>query len=145
MTSRPVETRRFRGFADAPPTAVWAALTGSRAISAYLYGLGIESSWEDGAPIHVRSSPSSTAGHLSLTGVVLRVEPPCRLSYLLQSGAEDPPVYLTWLIRPCRDGCTIELQVDDVGAADSEEEAEDRWLPVLAALQTHLARGTAAS
>jgi hypothetical protein len=139
VKSTPVETRRFRCFTEASPTAVWAALTASQPISVYLYGLVIESSWEERAPIHIRSSP--VTGHLSLTGMVLRVEFPCRLSYLLQSGPEDPPVYLSWLIRTCRDGCTIELQVDEVGTADSEEEAEDRWLPVLAALQTLLARG----
>ena len=58
-----------------------------------------------------------------------------RLSYLLQSGPEDPPVYLTWLLRPAPGGCTIRLEIDELDGADSAEDAEDVWLPVLAALQ----------
>jgi hypothetical protein len=43
--------------------------------------------------------------------------------------------YLTWLIRPAAGGCTIRLEIDEVDNADSREDAEDVWLPVLAALQ----------
>jgi hypothetical protein len=139
MRTAPLETRRFQCFTAAAPAAVWAALTGPQE-SGYLYGLVIESSWQEGSPIQVQNAPPATTGPSSLTGMVLHVETSSRLSYLLRSGPEDPAVYLTWLIRPGQDGCTIELQVDEVGTADSEEEAEDRWLPVLAALQTLLAR-----
>jgi hypothetical protein len=54
----------------------------------------------------------------------------------LHSGPADPPVYLTWLIRPNSGGCIIRLQID---ADDSADEIEDTWLPVLAALQQFLA------
>jgi hypothetical protein len=60
---------------------------------------------------------------------------PERLSYVLQSGPYDPPTYLTWLIRPTPGGCTIRLEIDEVDNADSRQDAEDVWLPVLAALQ----------
>lgn len=58
-----------------------------------------------------------------------------RLSYLLQAGPADPPVYLTWRLRPSAGGCAIRLEIDEVDAADSQKDAEDAWLPVLAALQ----------
>jgi hypothetical protein len=58
-----------------------------------------------------------------------------RLSYVLQSASADPPVYLTWLIRPGPGGCTIRLQIDEIDTADSLQDAEDIWLPVLEALQ----------
>jgi hypothetical protein len=49
-------------------------------------------------------------------------------------------VYLTWQVRSCTAGCVIRLQVDEIDAADSEDEAEGVWLPVLAALQGLLAQ-----
>ena len=70
-----------------------------------------------------------------LTGRVLHAQCPERLSYVLQSGPHDPPTYLTWLIRPTPGGCTIRLEINEVDNADSREDAEDVWLPVLAALQ----------
>ena len=54
---------------------------------------------------------------------------------MLQSAPADPPVYLTWLIRPGPGGCTIRLQIDEIDTADSLQETEDIWLPVLEALQ----------
>ena len=71
---------------------------------------------------------------------MLHVQPPCRLSYLLQTGPEDPPVYLTWQVRSCPGGSTVQLRVDETEGADSDEEAENIWLPVLAALQALLPR-----
>jgi hypothetical protein len=56
-------------------------------------------------------------------------------SYLLRSGPHDPPAHLTWRLRPAPGGCTVRLEIDEVDHADSPEDAEDVWLPVLAALQ----------
>jgi hypothetical protein len=42
---------------------------------------------------------------------------------------------LSLLIRAAPGGCTIRLEIDEADRADSREEAEDAWLPVLAALQ----------
>jgi hypothetical protein len=58
-----------------------------------------------------------------------------RLSYLLQAGPGDPPVYLTWRLRPAPGGCVVRLEVDEVDHADTPQEAENVWQPVLAALQ----------
>jgi hypothetical protein len=41
---------------------------------------------------------------------------------MLQSGPHDPPVCLTWLLRPTPGGCTIRLEIDEVDNADSLEE-----------------------
>jgi len=132
-------TQSFVCFTAANPARVWAVLTGTHETGSYVYGLVTHSSWEADAPIHFRTAQSPTAVYSSLTGRVLHVQPLCRLSYLVQSGPEDPPVYLTWQIRPCRGGSTIRLQVDEIGYADNDEEAENTWLPVLAALQALLA------
>jgi len=50
-------------------------------------------------------------------------------------------VYLTWLLRPSPGGCAVRLEVDEVEHPDSAEDAEDIWLPVLAALQVLLNPG----
>jgi hypothetical protein len=68
-------------------------------------------------------------------GQVMHAAAAERLSYLLQAGPGDPPVYLTWLLRPAPGGCTVRLEIDQVDHADSPQDAEDVWLPVLAGLQ----------
>jgi hypothetical protein len=75
-----------------------------------------------------------------LAGRVLCALPYRRLSYFLRSGPEDPCTYLTWQLRSCPGGSMVHLQVDQAECADTEEEAENTWLPVLAALQTLLSR-----
>jgi uncharacterized protein YndB with AHSA1/START domain len=82
------------------------------------------------------------ADQYPITGQVLHAQAPCRLSYVQQTGPGDPPVYLTWQIRPSPGGSTIWLQIDETEFADTDEEAENTWLPVLAALQELLAAST---
>lgn len=126
-------SKSFSCHTPARPEQVWAALTDAGRTSGYLYGLAAHSTWEPGAAITLRC-----AGSTGLTGRVLCAHPNERLSYLLQATPGDPPVYVTWLIRPTPAGCTIRLQIDEVNAADSAEDAEDIWLPILAALQQQL-------
>ena len=118
------------------PRLVWAALTDADKTAAYLYGLAAHSTWIPGARIGF-----CLGDRTELTGRVLHAQRPERLSYVLQSGPRDPPTFLTWLIRPTPGGCTIRLEIDEVDNADSREDAEDVWLPVLAALQHLLNRG----
>jgi hypothetical protein len=133
----PARPRGLRGYAchtAADPVRVWAALTSAGQTSVYLYGLAAHSTWEPDSPIDVQHD-----GRTQLTGRILYARPHERLSYLLQAGPADPPVYLTWLIRPRTGGCTIGLEIDEIDDIDSAEDAEDTWLPVLAALQQLLA------
>jgi len=80
-------------------------------------------------------SSSVSAAALRSIGRVLHARCHQRLSYLMQAGPGDPPVYLTWLLRPAQGGCTVRLEIDEVDHTDSSRDAEDVWLPVLAALQ----------
>ena len=139
MSAAPIATHTFACFTTAAPDQVWAALTGAGGTAGYLYGLVARSSWLPGDDIHFQTV-TCPAVMPSLTGRVLHVQPPCRLSYLLQIGPEDPPVYLTWQLRSCPGGSTVQLRVDETEGADSDEEAENIWLPVLAALQALLPR-----
>jgi uncharacterized protein YndB with AHSA1/START domain len=137
-------TQRFQCFTAAGPARVWAALTGTEETSGYLHGLAAHSSWQADASILFQANQSSTTGDSSLIGRVLHARPPCQLSYSVQSGPEDPPLYLTWQIRPCQGGSAVQLQIDEMEYADSDEEAENTWLPILASLQALLATEDAA-
>ena len=67
---------------------------------------------------------------------MLCCRPGQRLSYVLQGAPDDPHVYLTWLITPDADGCTVRLEVDEPGGDD---DADDTWPVVLARLAELLA------
>jgi uncharacterized protein YndB with AHSA1/START domain len=132
--ARPAQPLNFGCYTAASPAQVWTALTDADQTQAYLYGLAAHSTWLPGAVIEL------CAEHGQLTGRVLCAIPHERLSYLLQAGPLDPPVYLTWLLRPHPGGCTVRLQIDEIESADCLETAEDTWLPVLAGLQELLAQ-----
>ena len=87
----------FAAYVRADPGLVWAALTGPGQTAAYLYGLAAHSSWVPGDRIEFR-----LGGRAAAIGLVLYARRRERLSYLLQAGPGDPPVYLTWLLRPAR-------------------------------------------
>ncbi len=125
---------QFSCSTPAAPARVWSALTEPDQTRTYLYGLAAHSSWQPNAPIEFRHDAVVLHGH------VMHVDPPCRLSYCLAAGPDDPVIYVTWQIRTCPAGSTIRLLVDDPdpSGADTEEAAEDAWLPVLAALQSLL-------
>jgi uncharacterized protein YndB with AHSA1/START domain len=120
----------FAAHVRADPGVVWTALTDPGQTAGYLYGLAAHSTWVPGDPIEFR-----VGGRAGAIGRVVHARCGERLSYLLQAGPGDPPVYLTWRLRPAPGGCTVRLEVDEVDHADSAEDAEDIWLPVLAALQ----------
>jgi uncharacterized protein YndB with AHSA1/START domain len=119
----------FSVHAAACPELIWTALTDPGQTAAFLYGLAAHSTWIPGADIAFRRGDRT-----ELIGRVLHVRRHERLSYGLQSGPGDPVLYLTWVVRAAPGGCTLRLEVDEVDG-DSREDAEDTWLPVLAALQ----------
>ncbi|HEX4430374.1 MAG TPA: SRPBCC domain-containing protein [Frankiaceae bacterium] len=126
--------QQFTCSTTASPDRVWQALTQPDQTRAYLYGLAAHSRWEVDSDIEFRHE------HHALQGQVMHADEPCRLSYYLTAGPDDLPTYVTWQVRSSPAGSTIRLQVDetDPAVADTDEEAEDTWLPVLAALQRHL-------
>jgi uncharacterized protein YndB with AHSA1/START domain len=127
----------FAAYVRADPGLVWTALTDPGQSAAYLYGLAAHSTWVPGDRIEFRLDD-----RVELIGTVVHARCRERLSYLLQAGPDDPPVYLTWLLRPTAGGCAVRLEIDEVDAADSRKDAEDVWLPVLAALQLLVNRRT---
>jgi hypothetical protein len=120
----------FATHVSADPGLVWTALTAPDRNAPYLYGLAAHSTWVPGDPIECRADD-----RVELIGTVVYARCHEQLSYLLQAGPNDPPVYLTWRLAPASGGCAVQLEIDEVDAADSRTDAEAVWLPVLAALQ----------
>ncbi len=132
--SSPLTSHQFAFTTIAEPATVWTALTDGDLTRRYLNGLAAHSTWSPGALLTLRSGGGPAR---QLTGQVLRVEPPRRLSYLLRSGPHDPPTFLTWQLRTTPRGTSLRLQIDEMEGS-SDDDAEDTWLPVLAAFHTLL-------
>ena len=130
----PLTSHHFAINTTAEPAAVWAALTDGDLTRRYLNGLVAHCTWSPGAPLTLQADGGPAQ---QLTGQVLRAEPPQRLSYLLRSGPCDPPTVLTWQLRTNPGPSTLWLQIGEIEGS-SDDDAEDTWLPVLAALRTLL-------
>jgi len=144
MTREPrLGTHRFSFFTRADTCQVWALLTGAGNSIGYFHALDISTSWRPGAPIRFRGSSDPDAAPPVLTGSVLCVQPRSRLSFYFSSGPGDPRTYMTWELRPSMSATVVQLQVDQVDCLDTVADAEDAWLPVLAALQELLSHGQA--
>ena len=89
----------FAAHVRADPGMVWTALTGPGQTAGYLYGLAAHSTWVPGHPIEFR-----LGGRAGPIGRVLHARCGERLSYLLQAGPVNSPVYLTWRLRPAQAG-----------------------------------------
>ena len=139
MKPMPLGTHRFSFYTPATSNRVWELLTCAGQTPEYFHGLEISSSWQVGDPIRICRPPSDPVTGDVLSGRVLCVRPASRLSFYFHSGADDPRTYLTWELRTATDGTIVQLQVDHVEHVEELAEAEDTWLPVLAALQALLA------
>ena len=137
MTGRDLRTsHEFTGFTTAGPDRVWSALTGP-ATTCYLHGLSLRTTWVVGDPITFTAGTGADPAW-TMQGVALYVQEPVRLTYSMQSGPDDPLVFVTWRLRPCASGCAITLIIDDLDCPEDKDDAEAAWLPVLANLQRHL-------
>ncbi|HEY5110542.1 MAG TPA: SRPBCC domain-containing protein [Acidimicrobiales bacterium] len=121
-------SHRFSFLTGAPPERVWAALTCPDTTPRFLHGMRLESAWVPGSPVELQAP----AGH-SVSGEAIRVDPPRSLSFALEQGTA-PCRIIGWELRPHPEGTVVRLSIDDVDG-DCEEEVEDVWLPVVAALQ----------
>ena len=125
-------TQLFRFATDAAPARVWAALTTGR----YLYGLAPSSQWRPGAAV------TFTGEATTISGDVLAVEEPRRLSYTVRAGDGQPETYVTWEIDDDEgNGSIVRLYVDE---PDGDTGGEAAWLRIVARLESILAGAGAA-
>jgi uncharacterized protein YndB with AHSA1/START domain len=124
-------SHRFSFLTGSSPDRVWASLTCPDTTPRYLLGMRLESAWTPGASVKLLAP----TGH-SVVGEAIRVDPPRSLSFALEQGTA-PCRIIGWELRPHPVGTVVRLSVDDIDG-DCEEEVEDVWLPVVAALQSLL-------
>jgi uncharacterized protein YndB with AHSA1/START domain len=130
-------SEQFHAITSANPECVWNALTATGVPLDYLHGMTVDTDWQPGARVTL-----ALTGHWRLTGEVLAADRPRRLSYTLEDPPGSPTVYVTWELHPTGDGTIIRLNVDEPWPlADSREDLESVWLPVLSGLVKHLERG----
>lgn len=123
----------FRAITAASPDDVWAALTATGSPLGFLYGLTAESSWRPGATLTL------ALDRWRVVGEVLVADRPRRLSYTLGDHPGEPSVYITWELRPLDDATIVRLAVDEPWPlADTADDLEAAWLPVLSGLVTQL-------
>ncbi len=107
-------------------------LTTTESTRRFLFGVGLESTWETGSHITGRLE-----GAPVMQGEVLFAEYPNRLSYLLTAGPGQSESYVTWEVRGCGAGAIVRLAVDETDTTSAEVEAA--WQPVVTTLQALLA------
>jgi uncharacterized protein YndB with AHSA1/START domain len=127
----PIDCHRFAFITVASPDQVWAALTNRELSRHYLFGLDLVSDWIPGSSVELRGPDG-----ISIPGQVLSVERNQKLAFAIEQGL-GPCRFISWDLRQCSAGTVVRLTVDEVDG-DSEDEAEDTWLPVLSALQSQL-------
>lgn len=99
----PVIATTYRTYIAAPAERIWGALTDPEITAKFFFGSRIESTFVSGAPVRILSSD----GKPSVTGIVLRAEPPRFLSY-------------TWKVENMPDlqelpACWVEFEIDAFG------------------------------
>ncbi len=129
----PIDCHRYAFVTDATVDRVWEALTDRALARRYFFGLDVVSEWTPGGPITLHGPHGIT-----VSGQVLSVEPPWTVVFAIEQGL-GPCRFISWDLRDSAEGTVVRLTVDEVDG-DSEEEAEDTWLPVLLSLQTLLSQ-----
>jgi uncharacterized protein YndB with AHSA1/START domain len=130
-------TETFRITTPAGPETVWRMLTTPELTRRWFHGLILESRWQAGSPV----AATGTGGRL--TGEVLAVAEPRRLSFTLAAGDDQPETFVTWEIHDAGtapgDGSIVRLYVDE----DADGQTESAWLPVISNLHALLAAAPA--
>jgi uncharacterized protein YndB with AHSA1/START domain len=136
-----LHTKVFSTITGADSEKVWEALTATGRPIDFLYGMTFRGQWRQGATI-----VASIGEQFQLTGEVLAVERPHRLSYTLVDNEMDPSVFVTWEIVEHAGVTTIRLTVDEPRPTKGTDcELAEAWLPVLLGLSDHLGGGPANS
>ncbi|MBA4058425.1 MAG: hypothetical protein C0490_27145 [Marivirga sp.] len=109
---------------DAPPAAVWDALTNPEKTKQYFFNCKVFSDWKVGSTIIFKGT-IFLIKKIELKGKILKIEPQRLLQYSLSNGRSESSGFSTVTdLLSFRDGKTRLSITDDVG---SEEGAEKRY------------------
>jgi uncharacterized protein YndB with AHSA1/START domain len=127
LASMNFATEEFRSLICAEPERVWNELTSTGRPLEWLYGMVVESTWQNGAAVKVAIDQRRI-----LVGEVLAADRPHRLSFTLGDTLTDPSVFITWDLARDTDTTIIRLTVDETQPhRDAAREMELAWLPLI--------------
>jgi uncharacterized protein YndB with AHSA1/START domain len=124
---------------DAPPQAVWEALTDPDRISRWMMGSTVTTDWQVGGPITWQGEMDGAP--YEDKGEVLDYDEPRRLSMThyspLTGAADEPENYhtVTYELAPDGDGTSVTLSQDGNDSAEQAERFSATWQSMLDALR----------
>lgn len=124
---------------NAPPAAVWAALTTPKTLKRYFFGADVESDFEEGSPITFSGEYEGKA--YRDRGEILEAEPERRLTYSHYSGASGKPDrpenyhQVSYELAPHGGGTRLTIRQDGNESDQAKAAAEKNWRAVLDGLK----------
>lgn len=124
---------------DAPPDALWQALTDPSTIKKYYFGTMVETDWRVGSPI--TWSGEYDGKQYSDHGTILEVQPGRLLRnthFSPLSGREDIPENyhtLTYRLEPAGHGTLVTLTQDNNDSYEGVQHSEENWNTMLEGLK----------
>ncbi len=124
---------------DAPPDAVWDAITTPETIKQWFFGVDTESTWEVGGPLIHRGSYQGRP--YVDKGEILRFDPPKVLAHTHWSdvsGTEDLPENyqeVTWTVEEEDGKTTLSIAERNLPSAGAKRVSEQSWQAVLGNLK----------
>jgi DNA-binding transcriptional ArsR family regulator len=105
------------------PEKLWQAVTDPAFTKQYFFEQSVQSTWQKGASYEHRTAD----GTLRIVGKILEIDPPCRV---------------TWLIEKVGEACKLTLTHDDFdGETATFKSVGKGWNPVLSGLKTLIETG----
>jgi uncharacterized protein YndB with AHSA1/START domain len=125
------------------PERLWQALVDPELTQQYFFGSRVESDFQPGSPI-----AHTFDGVHALDGKIIDSDPPRKLVTTFEmthheTGKNDKPSRVTWLIEPDGEMCRLTLTHDEFeGETDTYRGVVSGWAYILSGLKTVLETGT---
>ncbi|GAA3220440.1 ArsR/SmtB family transcription factor [Dactylosporangium siamense] len=133
-----VPTYVYVTYIHATAEQVWRALTDAD-LTARFWGHANISDWQQGSSWEHRRTDGS--GVNDGVGTVLVAEPPTRLSITFESGGEQDPSVVTFLVEPHHDIVRLTVTHERLGDLDTYTSVSSGWPAVLSNLKSLLETG----
>ena len=124
---------------NAPPSAVWEALTNPKLIKLYFFGTDASSDWKVGSPLTFKGEWEGKSYHDKGTILANKTRKLLRYSYWSSmSGIEDKPenyVTVTYDLSEKNNKTTLTVTQENIPDKKMKEHSEENWGKVLANLK----------
>ena len=131
----------FEIYIKTSPERLWEAITDSEMRKRYSFGVGIESTWDEGSPYR-----AGVPGVVDISsGENVEVDPPRRLvqtftALWAEEVEREGTSRVTWEIEPVGTSCRLRVTHDQLGET-ANSELYGGWMMILSGLKTLLETG----